>query len=243
MQTANPDASSSLRTIPPGKEVPPLRPAATVVLVRNGSDGPEVLMLRRSREVEFIGGAWVFPGGAVDKEDCPAGMSPGSEAAARQAAAREAEEEAAVKLDAASLLHIAHWTAPKESPKRYSTWFFLAAVEAEQAVTVDGSEISSHCWFRPQHAIEAQQRGEISILPPTFITLQWLCEGDSAAQILRSCQERGAAHFAPKIVMQDNAICNLYVEDAGYADGNPELPGPRHRFWMIPGNWYYEASF
>ncbi len=241
MQTENPKASA-LRPVAPNK-VPPLRPAATVVLVRDGSDGPEVLLLRRSREVKFIGGSWVFPGGAVDPEDCPAGLSPESEAAARQAAVRETEEEAAVKLDASSLLYIAHWTAPEESPKRYSTWFFLAAAEPGQAVTVDGSEISRHRWFHPQEALNAQQQGEISILPPTFVTLQWLCEAASTAEILHSCRARGALRFVPKIVMQDNAICNLYEEDAGYKEGDPALSGPRHRFWMIPGNWYYEAAF
>jgi 8-oxo-dGTP pyrophosphatase MutT (NUDIX family) len=47
----------------------PPRPASTIVLVRDGDDGPEVLLLRRHGRSGFAAGAWVFPGGTVDKED------------------------------------------------------------------------------------------------------------------------------------------------------------------------------
>lgn len=51
-----------------GAEVP-LRDAATVLLVRDGDDGLEVFMLRRNLQSDFVGGAYVFPGGAVDPPD------------------------------------------------------------------------------------------------------------------------------------------------------------------------------
>jgi 8-oxo-dGTP pyrophosphatase MutT (NUDIX family) len=47
----------------------PVRDAATVMLVRDGDRGPEVFMLRRSLRSVFVGGAYVFPGGAVDASD------------------------------------------------------------------------------------------------------------------------------------------------------------------------------
>lgn len=47
----------------------PVRPAATVMLVRNGDAGVEVFMLRRSLSASFAHGQYVFPGGAVDDED------------------------------------------------------------------------------------------------------------------------------------------------------------------------------
>lgn len=46
-----------------------LRDAATVMLVRDGTDGLEVFMLRRNLASDFVGGAYVFPGGAVDDDD------------------------------------------------------------------------------------------------------------------------------------------------------------------------------
>lgn len=53
---------------PPAHPTAP-RPAATVVLMREGRDGPEVLLLRRSRRSGFVPGAYVFPGGRVDASD------------------------------------------------------------------------------------------------------------------------------------------------------------------------------
>ena len=44
-------------------------PAATVVMMREGRAGPEVLLLRRNRATGFVPGAWVFPGGRVDAAD------------------------------------------------------------------------------------------------------------------------------------------------------------------------------
>jgi len=49
-------------------EVAP-RDAATVVLLRDGAEGIEVFMLKRNLNSDFVGGAYVFPGGGVDPED------------------------------------------------------------------------------------------------------------------------------------------------------------------------------
>src|SRR5438045_7172367 len=48
-----------------------VRDAATVMLVRDAANGGgmEVFMLRRNLNSDFVGGAYVFPGGAVDEED------------------------------------------------------------------------------------------------------------------------------------------------------------------------------
>ena len=47
----------------------PVRPAATLLLLRDGSEGLEVLLTRRSATARFAPGAYVFPGGAIDPED------------------------------------------------------------------------------------------------------------------------------------------------------------------------------
>lgn len=47
----------------------PVRDAATVMLLRDGGAGLEVCMLQRNLNSDFVGGAYVFPGGAVDPED------------------------------------------------------------------------------------------------------------------------------------------------------------------------------
>lgn len=50
-------------------EAIPVRDAATVMVLRDGTDGLEVCMLRRNLRSDFVGGAYVFPGGGVDEED------------------------------------------------------------------------------------------------------------------------------------------------------------------------------
>jgi len=47
----------------------PVKPAATVMLLRDSADGPEVFMQQRNHGSDFVAGLHVFPGGAVDPED------------------------------------------------------------------------------------------------------------------------------------------------------------------------------
>jgi len=56
----------------PQREPAPLRPAATVLMLRDGARGLEVLMTRRSTSASFAPGAYVFPGGAIDAADAQA---------------------------------------------------------------------------------------------------------------------------------------------------------------------------
>ena len=44
-------------------------PAATLILLRDSHEGPQVLLQQRSPKAIFVGGAWVFPGGRVDHGD------------------------------------------------------------------------------------------------------------------------------------------------------------------------------
>ena len=100
-------------------------PAATVVPLRDGEDGLEVLLLRRNSRGEF-GGMWVFPGGKVDAGD----EGPDGEvAAARRAAVREAQEEAGLVLDEHRLVVLSFWLPPPQAARRFATWFFLAPLD------------------------------------------------------------------------------------------------------------------
>jgi len=63
-------------TDPSGRPVVELRDAATVLILRDGAEGLEVFMLRRNLNSDFVGGAYVFPGGAVDPEDREADLEP-----------------------------------------------------------------------------------------------------------------------------------------------------------------------
>src|SRR6187399_1978269 len=68
MPAAPVDASAFPAPAPPTVERPP-RPAATIVVVRDGAEGIEVLLSRRAERGDHNSGAWVFPGGIVEKAD------------------------------------------------------------------------------------------------------------------------------------------------------------------------------
>ena len=73
------------------------RPAATVLLVRDGEQGLEVFMVVRNREIDFAGGALVFPGGRVEPDDVAIAGGEGLDAF-RIAGIRETFEECGVLL-------------------------------------------------------------------------------------------------------------------------------------------------
>src|SRR5262245_7543115 len=152
----------------------PAIPASTLILVRDTTDGLEVLTIQRNASTAF-GGMWAFPGGVIEEEDVPPGAEPDPLAAARRAAVREAREEVALEVDENSLVFWSHWLPPDIAPRRFSTWFFLApASAAHDAVTIDGHEVDDHRWIRPADALDLQRRREITLAPPTLVTLDLL---------------------------------------------------------------------
>lgn len=62
-------AETALAFARDGRAPVPARPASTVILMRDGSQGPEVYLLRRHSGMAFAAGMSVFPGGRVDEAD------------------------------------------------------------------------------------------------------------------------------------------------------------------------------
>jgi 8-oxo-dGTP pyrophosphatase MutT (NUDIX family) len=133
------------------ENVEPVFPAATVILVRDGDNGLEALLVQRHQAVQHMGGMWVFPGGKVDQADYPHDRD--EYRAAINAAIRETREEAGLKISADQLVYLSHWTTPEGVKRRFATWFFLAILEDGQEVQVDGGEITLHRWIKPATAL------------------------------------------------------------------------------------------
>jgi len=220
-----------------GPQDPPVvaAPAATAVVLRDGADGLEVLLLRRNSQLAFHGGAWVFPGGRIDAADAGTG---GELGAARRAAVREAREEAGLALDPDGLVQISHWTTPEGLPKRFATWFFVGETQATQ-IRVDGGEIQAHAWRTPRAALEARDRGEIELPPPTFVTLASLAHHRRAAEALAAAREDEPRVFLPRVVRIAGGACSLYPADAGWEARDPDRAGARHRLVMLESGWSY----
>ena len=194
------------------------RPAATVVLLRDGRNGLEAYLQRRPRSMGFAGGLWVFPGGRVDdarghlvaacRETLEeAGLllaepqpDPGELAAARRdllAGSRGFAELLAalgVRLDTGRLRYWAWWMTPEAEPRRYDTRFFLAGLPADAAVAAHLAEAERERWLPPA---AAAADWELPMLPPTRITLRELAGFDSAAAALAAGIERPVERVLP----------------------------------------------
>ena len=216
----------------------PAIPAATVVVLRDGPDGVESLMLHKNSRIAF-GGMWVFPGGRIDDGDHDA--SGDLITAARNAAAREAHEEASVVLDPADLVHFSYWIPPPIAPKRFATWFF-AATDPSTEVVIDDGEIVNHEWMTPAEAMRRRDAGEIELIAPTWVTLHTVGAFDTVADALHGLSRRTPRRYETRIGNGDQGPVSMWHGDAGYETADPSVPGPRHRLEITPAGYLFDES-
>jgi 8-oxo-dGTP pyrophosphatase MutT (NUDIX family) len=208
----NADRPSSGEELNLSGEATPPRQAATVILLRGGADALEVLLVRRTPHARFMGGVWVFPGGAVD-----AGEGEG-DAAHRIAAVRELAEEAGIVLDDPSaLVKFSRWITPAEVVVRFDTHFFLAAVPEGQAIRIDGEEIVDHGWFTPAAALGAHEHGQIELVFPTIKHLEQLAAFASADAVLAHARSRAVGPIQPRVITEGETARIVMPGEPGYA--------------------------
>ncbi len=247
------------------------RDAATVILLRQDASageggGVEAFLLRRTAELEFAPGAYVFPGGSVDARDADTGVGwagpgpadfaalldvpPDRARALVCAAVRETFEESGVLLAGAShddlvrdsaalaadrhallagsaslpevlarrglvlrtdlLTPWARWITPEASPRRFDTWFFAAALPPGQDATAapeghaDPGESELGAWLRPASALEAARAGQMTLLPPTAVTLGELAGHPDVSAIL--ARRQVITPRLPKLIVEDGRV-------------------------------------
>lgn len=217
-----------------------IKPAATIQVIRevpNGG-GIEVLLLRRNRKLKFASGFWVYPGGKIDTNELNSKI-PEIESA-RIAAVREAHEEAMIQLDPAKLSFFVHWTTPVNEKRRFGTYFFHAHLDDYNAkVQVDNSEILEHRWLSPNAAFTALRKQEISLLPPTYISLQRIRYCKTYQEVVKEWERAKPVYVNPIIALDGYNVHCMYEGDAGYQSGNLTEEGARHRLVVN----YKEAAF
>jgi len=221
-----------------------LIPAATVVLVRQGDTGIEVLMLRKNSKITF-GGMWVFPGGKIDAADYPGGVADEAniDAAARAAAVRETQEEAGITVDAQDYVFLSHWTPPPGQQKRFATWFFVAKVEGALDIAIDDGEIKDHAWLNPEEALRKHAAGEIDLVPPTWVTLYHLSLKSSVDAVVEYFSENTGITYNTRVVpAASGERVAMWKGDAGYDEWNPDTAGERHRLAMPEGGFIFENT-
>lgn len=215
----------------------PARPAATVVVLREGISDPfEILMVRRNDKVAFMAGSYVFPGGRVDDGDQPPpgtvmrraqfeDLSDAEEAAYRSAAVRELHEEANVSITVDDLVPLAHWVTPEIEIRRYDTRFFLARMPEGQTPRHDDSETTALDWLSPREAIARFERRELLLPPPTWTTIRQLAHRTSIEDALAWAQSKPIVRVMPGF-FKDGNVATLTLP------GDPLFPTIQG--WDVP---------
>jgi 8-oxo-dGTP pyrophosphatase MutT (NUDIX family) len=198
---------------PPGEEintgpVTKAREAASLILLRDSGAGPEVLLVQRNPEQRFMGGAWVFPGGATHDEDADFAAT----------ALRELEEEAGIVLGEAEAVAFSRWITPREVTVRFDTWFFVAESPAGAEPACDGSECVDARWIRPADALALGERDELMLVFPTIKHLEQLAAFGSVADALADARARTVEPVEPRVVARDGQGHVLLPGDPGYED-------------------------
>ena len=194
----------------PGPATTP-RQAATVILLRGADESLEVLLVRRTPKARFMGGVWVFPGGAVDRAEGE------GDDAHRAAAIRELREEAAITLsDPSSLVKFSRWITPAQVKIRFDTHFFLAPLPPGQEPKVDGEECIDLGWFEPARALEAHRAGEIALVFPTIKHLEQLREFPSVTAVLAHARRREVRPVEPRVLLEGEVARLVLPGEEGY---------------------------
>jgi 8-oxo-dGTP pyrophosphatase MutT (NUDIX family) len=187
------------------------RLAATIILLRGGAETLELLLVKRNPAARFMGGVWVFPGGAVDRDEGE------GDAALRTAALRELEEEAGIALDdPGRLVPFSRWITPAEVKTRFDTWFFLAPAPGGAEPQIDGEEAVDSGWFTPQGALDAHKSGEILLVFPTIKTLEQLSGFENADALVDHARGKEIRPIQPRVVMGGETARILLPGEPGY---------------------------
>jgi 8-oxo-dGTP pyrophosphatase MutT (NUDIX family) len=201
------DRPASGEELNPGRPTEP-RQAATVIVLRGGAERLEVLLVRRNPEARFMGGAWVFPGGAVDETEDH-----------RVAGVREVAEEAGVTLpDPEALVGFSRWITPAAIRIRYDTRFYLAAAPPDAEPRPDGGETVDVGWYAPRDALDAYGRGELELVFPTIKTLERLCTFGSADELLSWADGREVEPIEPRVLVENEVARVVLPGEPGYRD-------------------------
>lgn len=228
----------------------PIR-AATVVLLRPGPAGLEVLLTRRPATMEFGPDIHVFPGGRVDPADAePAtlaaagiseveagrnlglgvapddGLTPAGALALHLAAVRETAEETGISIAPADLTPLARWVTPTSLARRFDVRFFAAFVPSGTEVRHASREVAEASWMTPSAALRASATGAIKTWLPTFVTLQQL-DGLAGASDVRAAFAIGASGGGPISERRRGGLAEI---EAAWAAG---IPGRRASGWLV----------
>jgi 8-oxo-dGTP pyrophosphatase MutT (NUDIX family) len=114
------------------------------------------------------------------------------------------------------LVPYAHWITPEGLPKRFDTWFFLAAAPPEQVGAHDGKESTDSIWVSPREALEGGQSGRFKLPFPTTRNLIRLGKQPNVKAALDDSMGRPIVTVMPVVTKRDGVRQLRIPLEAGY---------------------------
>ncbi|MET9291667.1 NUDIX hydrolase [Streptomyces sp. NPDC003077] len=100
----------------------------------------------------------------------------------------------------------ARWITPEFEPRRYDTWFFVAALPEGQRTRNASTEADRTVWVTPEDAAAGYDRGELLMMPPTIAALRALRPYATAAEALAGAKERDLTPVLARTRVRDGEI-------------------------------------
>ena len=114
------------------------------------------------------------------------------------------------------LMPYAHWITPEGMPKRFDTWFFLAAAPPDQLGTHDGKEATDSIWVSPREALEGGGRGRFKLPFPTTRNLIRLGKQASLRDALEDSKGRDIVTVMPVMTRLNGGRQLRIPKESGY---------------------------
>ena len=199
------DPALAARCIDAPDATPELR-ALHVGAIRETFEEAGVLLARRAGREEIVGGDELRGIEERHRSAFNAGERTMSELV-------EAED---LTLACDLLVPFAHWITPVFMPKRFDTWFFLAAAPEDQLAIHDGGESVDSVWTTPAAAVAERDSGRRTIIFPTLMNVKKLGESASVADAFAAARSKPLVTVFPQVVDRDGEPHIQLPEDAGY---------------------------
>lgn len=114
------------------------------------------------------------------------------------------------------LVPYAHWITPEGMPKRFDTWFFLAAAPPEQAGAHDGKESTDSIWLSPREALAGGESGRFKLPFPTTRNLIRLGKQSSVKAALDDAEGKEVVTVMPVMTRLNGGRQLRIPREAGY---------------------------
>jgi 8-oxo-dGTP pyrophosphatase MutT (NUDIX family) len=122
----------------------------------------------------------------------------------------------ALQLALDELVPYAHWITPEGMPKRFDTWFFLAAAPPEQAGAHDGKESTDSIWLSPREAVAGGESGRFKLPFPTTRNLIRLGKQTSVSAALDDSRGKPVVTVMPVMTKLNGGRQLRIPREAGY---------------------------